>query len=494
MTTGRDLEGRFLPFFVRSLNVYTSGAYQYLLIPFILIFGMAEWVIRLPAALAGTATVAVTYYLGKEAYDRRVGWIASALLAVSPWHVIFSRWANQGILLPLTLSLAVLFLLKGRGPKVKSELVIPTGGYRFKPFLISAIFISLALFTYAPAKAFLPLFVIVTILLYWRDFFAIIPGQRWPYFYKYIGLIFLFSLPMVYYTFFESHLSRVRYDAISIFHNTNGFREVVLVFLRNYFSHWSWSYIVSQGDANLRHSPLYVGQLLKPEAVMVVAGVYGLIRRHQREDLLLLAWFLLGPLPASLTNEGIPHSLRSIAILPSVQLIAAIGCVRLYEYFHYRQLRGVFQSRTPIRILVTALVAAFAIFALVFLMNLFVYYPGDSAMWWEYGYRDVIQYCEDHRQEEDVVFSRWAPFAKYHVLYISGYDLSVYQKDHKIPGYRFLGEEKDRNLRDYMSQESRLFVLTPMDTVFYQPIHEVASPRGELVWVVIRYPVSPLRK
>ena len=396
---------------------------------------MAEWVIRLPAALAGTATVAVTYCLGKEVYDRRVGWIASALLAVSPWHIIFSRWANQGILLPLAFSVAVLFLLKGRSPRLKADLAVPAGGYRFNPFLISAVFLSLALYTYAPAKAFVPLLTLVMIILYWRDFFAVIPGQRWPYFYKYIGLILLFSIPMAYYTFFESHLSQVRYDAISIFHKTHGFRQVIIVFLRNYFSHWSWSYLVSQGDANLRHSVPFVGQMLKPEAIMVVAGLYGLIRRHQREDLLLLAWFLLGPLPASLTSEGIPHALRSIAILPSVQLIAAIGCVKVYEYFHYRQLRGVFRTTTPSRVVVISLTSAFAIFASVFLVNLFLYYPADSAVWWEYGYREVIQYCEDHRQEdEEVVFSRWTPFAKYHVLYSSDYDLSAYQKNHKIRG------------------------------------------------------------
>ena len=61
-------------------------------------------------------------------------------------------------------------------------------------------------------------------------------------------------------------------------------------------------------------------------------------------------------------------------------------------------------------------------------------------------------------------------------------------------GYRFLEDEKNLDLRDYISNQSRLFVLTPLDPVFHKPVYEVLSPHGERVWEVIRYPESPSEK
>ena len=489
LTTGRDLEGRPMPFFVRSLGVYTSGVYQYVLLPFVLLLGTGQWVIRLPAVLAGTATVFVTYLLGREAYDRRTGLLAAALLAISPWHVQFSRWANQGIFLPLALALGCYFLLRGRGPQAAGGRAASARGTSLRPWLLSAVCLAASLYTYAPAKLFLPLFFGVLAVIYWRDLFVAAPDQRWPRFYKVAGLILLLSLPMLAYTVYDSGRSSLRFNRVSIFHSGGTVQDFAFLFARNYLAHFSPSFLLWQGDANLRHSPPQVGQLLKPEAVLLVLGVYGLLRRRRREDWMLLAWLALGPLPASMTHEGIPHALRSIAILPAVQLIAAVGGIRLYDYFVCRERRGVIQSDVPRKMVSIVLIAAFGIFGGLYLVLLFGYYPQDSAPAWEYGYGQTIHFVEQHRKPgQEVVFSRWAPYAETHVLYQTKGDLRAFQKTQTIPGYRFLKINEPTETDFFVSPGRSLYVLTPLDRIDRQPLYTVRFPDGSMAWRVVERP------
>ncbi|MBO1330983.1 glycosyltransferase family 39 protein [Streptomyces sp. VRA16 Mangrove soil] len=50
-----------------------------------------DWAARAVPALLGTATVAMTYALGRRLYGRRAGIVAALLLAVMPYHVVVSR-------------------------------------------------------------------------------------------------------------------------------------------------------------------------------------------------------------------------------------------------------------------------------------------------------------------------------------------------------------------------------------------------------------------
>src|SRR3990167_11448577 len=63
LETGRDEFGNSWPLSIRSFGDYKPPIYTYLLIPSTKIFGRTEFAIRFPSALAGTLTVAVTYFL-----------------------------------------------------------------------------------------------------------------------------------------------------------------------------------------------------------------------------------------------------------------------------------------------------------------------------------------------------------------------------------------------------------------------------------------------
>ena len=65
------------------------------------------------SAIFGILTVLGLYLLARELFDWRVGAVASFLLAISFWHVSFSRVEAREIMLPLVLVYAFYFLWRG---------------------------------------------------------------------------------------------------------------------------------------------------------------------------------------------------------------------------------------------------------------------------------------------------------------------------------------------------------------------------------------------
>ena len=108
MMTMRDHHGNFMPIMLESFDDWVSPAITYLTIPFVKVFGLSEFSIRLPIALLGTATVVLIYILTVQLFNsKRLGLLAAFLLAIMPWHITFSRWAIPPSIVPFFLLLFV---------------------------------------------------------------------------------------------------------------------------------------------------------------------------------------------------------------------------------------------------------------------------------------------------------------------------------------------------------------------------------------------------
>lgn len=80
------------------VNGYSTGTYQWLLywldaIP-AKIFGLNEFAIRLPSVLFGVSTILVTYLLGKEIFNRKVGFLSAFFITFLNIEILFSRQAR----------------------------------------------------------------------------------------------------------------------------------------------------------------------------------------------------------------------------------------------------------------------------------------------------------------------------------------------------------------------------------------------------------------
>lgn len=74
-----------------TITNFHPPAYTWFTAPATLLFGPGEFSLRLTGAIFGTITILLVYWLAKKWYDKRTALIASALVAATPLHVIYSR-------------------------------------------------------------------------------------------------------------------------------------------------------------------------------------------------------------------------------------------------------------------------------------------------------------------------------------------------------------------------------------------------------------------
>src|SRR5260221_13721021 len=110
LQTGKDYYGNFMPLQFHSLAEYRTPLYLYSAVPTVALFGITPWGVRLPAALFGIFGVFGMYLLTKEITNYKlqitnggkrqiadlvrndvVALVAAFVLAISPWHIQYSR-------------------------------------------------------------------------------------------------------------------------------------------------------------------------------------------------------------------------------------------------------------------------------------------------------------------------------------------------------------------------------------------------------------------
>lgn len=100
-------------------NFFTTGWFDFPMLSFAIyalsmrVFGISIFGLRMASAIFGTLSLVPFYFLVRLLFRRQTALISTILLAVSHWHVHFSRLGLNNILTPLFEFLAFYFLLKG---------------------------------------------------------------------------------------------------------------------------------------------------------------------------------------------------------------------------------------------------------------------------------------------------------------------------------------------------------------------------------------------
>ena len=72
LKTGQDLRGHTLPVLIQSLSEYRAPLFIYSDIPFIALFGLNEWGVRLAAVFWGVLGVLGVYLLANGMFNQRI--------------------------------------------------------------------------------------------------------------------------------------------------------------------------------------------------------------------------------------------------------------------------------------------------------------------------------------------------------------------------------------------------------------------------------------
>lgn len=143
---GMDTAGYRFPVYLVAWGSGMNALETYLMLPWVALFGLKVWVIRLPQLLLGILSLYICYLTAKRLFGERKGLLALLLLAFCPWHIMLSRWGLESNLAPGFLLLGFYCFLRGMDDA------------RWYP--LCALCYGLSLYTYATIWPVVPLLVL----------------------------------------------------------------------------------------------------------------------------------------------------------------------------------------------------------------------------------------------------------------------------------------------------------------------------------------------
>ena len=293
------------------------------------------WMLRFPSAIFGILTVLGVYFLSKELFNKNIALLSSFFLATSFWHINFSRIGFRAIMAPFFLTWAVYFL-------IKSFKFLNLKSYVFNA-VVGGLFFSLGFYSYI-AYRIMPLLLAVIFFYYW--FKNKEPDIRKKFLFLisyFLFFTFIVALPIGIYFLKNPADFFGRTVQVSVGASQSPIGDLVMNTVK------TLGMFIFAGDGNWRHNISGAPEMFLPVGILFVIGIiYCLVgafkkfRGHFQQLSLgfwvLFGWFALAMLPVIISNEGIPHALRAILMIPPAVVLAGIGGVWLYESIKYQVL------------------------------------------------------------------------------------------------------------------------------------------------------------
>ena len=403
LKTGRDEWGSLLPLSnFRAYGDYPLALNLYLTIPFIAIFGLNEFSIRLPHALLGLLTVAATYLLVTGlTRSKKVSLLAALLVAIEPWSLFLSRFVVQSNLSVffLTAALAAFF------NRDKNKYLLP----------LSILFLGLTLYAYHTTRIVTPILLVSGLVIYGKSIWESLENR------PKVRLLCLTIFLVLFVPFFilvakpeaaarskftfiinEGAISKIielRQQskiplAISrLYYN----RPIYFVnqFTHNYIGYFLPKFLFTEGGTQYQFSVPARGLLYPVGLPFFYLGLFLVIRKAFKGETnyrFLLIWLAISPIPAAITTE--PNAVvRASAMLPLPMIITAIAFVTItklakenFRLAHSRPLYLVY-------------LIILALFVGSYLKVYFTGYRRDYSWSWQYGYKQAIEYSKVNYQK-----------------------------------------------------------------------------------------------
>lgn len=291
---------------------------------FIKFFGAESFSLRIAGALWGSITVIAFFFLLRTLNLKKVtALMGTFMLATSFWHINFSRTAYRAIMVPMLITLSLLFFF--RGMKKNNQ-----AGYG--SLILSGLFLGLGAHTYIAFRIFPLVFIILTIFLFFlkQDFLK----NYWKKALILIFSAFVSAAPMLFYFYNNPDDFSKRSGDVSIMNQP----QPIQALAKSLASHLGA--FIFYGDPNQRHNhnamplipaawiPLFLFGFfvsLKEIIWMIKSKIEKKpVSRLFLPSLVAQSIFWVMILPGVLSIEGIPHSLRIIGSIIGVMILCAL--------------------------------------------------------------------------------------------------------------------------------------------------------------------------
>ena len=377
--TGCDRHGAFLPLFFRSYDMVDQELFRYVCVATQAVLGTTRVGLRAAAVLVGMLTVVLTFMVGRRmAGSTWVGLAAAAVLAVSPWHLRYSRYAHGVITMPLAMLVVVWLYL--RWLDRPRRWALPLG-----------VAVAASFYTYAVAKAAVPLLVLTLLLAYRRrSMDAIRRAPRLTV--AAVLVVLLLSVPIARFNLTLTGTDQLR--SMSVFGQARQARgpdanalsvlgQGLATWGHNYAAHYSPPALLWRGAADPPMHVAGIGFLNYVDVPLLLVGIAWLVWRRGPVAWLLLGWLVWYPLGSALMGPA--DYRRALCGVPAVALVGGLGLVVMSRWLGRR--RG---GRLVLGVFCIAAAANLALVG----HQLFVDYPQRTAVLWRHGYREAVRFIE----------------------------------------------------------------------------------------------------
>ncbi len=385
LNSGQDEWGQTFPLSFRAYGDYKLPVYIYLDVPFVAMFGLNEWGVRLPSALAGVGLVIFIFFILKKLTNNINTSLWGAFIAsIFPWSVILSRIALEANLSLFFTAGAIYFFLKGIEQK--------------KYLNFSSILFGLTIFTYNSSRIVTPLLILFLGILFFRKLknkFSIVP--------LFIFLIFfIVALPNA---LLQDSSARYKWTsildqgAINKINELRGSAAVPAVLatlqynkitysvpeiVKNYISHFDPRFLFFKGGSHYQYSIPGYGLVLPIFLPFLLLGLWKIYKEKLRWQLMVLVWIFIAPIPASITRDA-PHALRALMMVIPLIIIISLG-IQLKKW------------------LALGLIIVIAGNFYFLWQNYAGDYTKNYSWVWQYGYKQAIDYIKINYHKYDQIY------------------------------------------------------------------------------------------
>lgn len=225
------------------------------------------------------------------------------------------------------------------------------------------------------------------------------------------------------------------------------------------------NFLFTSGDDNPRHHIENMGMFYLFQLPLVLIGLYLLIAKRNRGASVIFSWLLLAPVASSFATPS-PHAIRSLPMLPAIELICAAGAAYLFNYKN--------------KIIAVILTLWVSVSFLIYLHNYYVHYPIDKADVWQYGFKEAaIESSQLKNSFDQIKISRSIEQAYIYWLFYTKYDPKLYQlygSNKHFDKYYFDLEKPDSNNELFVS-----FIDSPNYPKNSKIIRMISLPSGKQI-------------
>jgi hypothetical protein len=365
------------------------------------------------------------------------------MLAISPWHLHFSRGAwETNVSLTLTLAGIYLFLKALAKPK-----------YIF----LSSLFFSLTLITYQGAKLSTLLVLVILVFAYWKKTLRLIRKSKILFASALILGLFISSPVLLSFTRGETG----RLGVYSVFSYPRKEKDINRILTQGnenlgslsytmyhaeslnftkmisekWFNHFSTRFLFFEGDwPNPRHSVPNHGMLLLVEMVTIVVGILVLIKFRGRSKYFVFLWLVLAPLPAILTRDQV-HAVRAYNMLVPLALVSSFGVAGILNWI--KSIKSSLLSTLGYLVLGVAFLGSLV----YYFDSYYNHLSNHTSRLWSYGYKQIVETVTPIQgQYEKVKIQQSFAQPYIYFLFYQKYDPSMYQMQANLVESGFKGD------------------------------------------------------